>query len=628
MARGQDDGALGLSTEGAFHSPAQLRDVLENLPDLVLVLDRKGRIRYVNHDSPGADVQALLGVQGLRHIAAEFRDLCRTAFRSALARRQVQAFEFRDVRGHWWETRLVPVVREHEAVAIGICADITARKEAEETLRESGARLLSLLENIPDYVMVVNRQGEITFVNRAWPPHSLVDLIGTCHFDYIAPSHREVYRRACRRAFSTQKPQILEVLSAFGQWWDVHLVPLTEYGADHSLMAIAADVTERKRSAEVLRESEQKLRTISDAALDAVVMMDPQGNIAHWNPAAERMFGYAQEEIVGRNLHEVLAPERYRPLAKKGLLGFARFGEGYVIGKLVELEAVRNDGTEFPIELSVSPVQIQAHGPWWAVAIIRDITQRKHTERSLREREAHLLAAQEIQSRLWPEALETLPGYDVAGASYPAAFAGGDCFDFIPMGDGVTGFVIGDVSGHGLGTALLTALTQAHLRSLADMHTDLREILARTNRCLAKETDHFVTLFFGCLSPQSHTLRYVNAGHPLAYVLDRAGDVKRRLDNTALPLAVAAEAEFAEGEPVVLESGDMIVLLTDGVQEAFSPTDELFGIDRALQLLRANRDKTARQMIEMLHVAVREFAGEKELLDDMTAVIIKFNADA
>lgn len=398
MARGHEHGALGVSTDATFRSPVRLREVLENLPDLVLVLDRRGRIRYVNHGSPGASVLSLLGSQGLRHIAAEHRENCRKAFRCAL---------------------------------------------------------------------------------------------------------------------------------------------------------------------------------------------------------------------------------RYRSLAKKGLLAFAELGEGYVVGKVIELEAVRKDGSEFPIELSVSPVQIQANGPWWAVAIIRDITQRKHTERSLREKEAHLLAAQEIQSRLWPESLETLPGYDIAGASYPAAFAGGDCFDFIPMGDGATGFVVGDVSGHGLGTALLTALTQAHLRSLAEMHTDLREILGRTNRCLAKETDHFVTLFFGCLTPESHTFRYVNAGHPPGYVLNRSGAVKRRLENTALPLAVSAETTFVEGEPVVLEPGDMIVLLTDGVYEAFSPTDELFGMDRTLELLRAHRRKSARQLIEILYGAVGEFAGGRELQDDITAVVIK-----
>lgn len=118
-------------------------------------------------------------------------------------------------------------------------------------------------------------------------------------------------------------------------------------------------------------------------------------------------------------------------------------------------------------------------------------------------------------------------------------------------------------------------------------------------------------------------IRYVNAGHPPGYVLNRSGAVKRRLENTALPLAVSAETKFVEGEPVALEPGDMIVLLTDGVHEAFSPRDELFGMDRTLELLRAHRRKSARQLIEMLYGAVREFAGGRELQDDITAVIIK-----
>ncbi len=99
--------------------------------------------------------------------------------------------------------------------------------------------------------------------------------------------------------------------------------------------------------------------------------------------------------------------------------------------------------------------------------------------------------------------------------------------------------------------------------------------------------------------------------------------MKRRLENTALPLAVLADTEFVYGDPVVLEPGDLLALLTDGVEEALSPTDEMFGIDRALDLLSAHRDKTARELIEILYRAVREFSGQKELFDDVTAVIVK-----
>jgi PAS domain S-box-containing protein len=127
--------------------------------------------------------------------------------------------------------------------------------------------------------------------------------------------------------------------------------------------------------------TELMLQTICDAALDAVVMMDAQGKVAHWNAAAERMFGYLAGEILGENVHEKLVPPAYRDGARQGLGHFFQTGEGRVVGRVLELTALRKDGTEFPIELSVAPVQ--RDGGWWAVAIIRDITRRKRAERDL-----------------------------------------------------------------------------------------------------------------------------------------------------------------------------------------------------------------------------------------------------
>ncbi len=128
-----------------------------------------------------------------------------------------------------------------------------------------------------------------------------------------------------------------------------------------------------------------ELETVSNAALDAVVIMDPDGRVAHWNPAAEQVFGYRREEILGRSVHEVLVPEARRAEALEGVRRFSRTGQGEVVGKVAEMEAVRRDGTLLPIELSVSALK-QPDG-WWAVAVVRDITNRKRAEQLLlRER--------------------------------------------------------------------------------------------------------------------------------------------------------------------------------------------------------------------------------------------------
>jgi len=127
-----------------------------------------------------------------------------------------------------------------------------------------------------------------------------------------------------------------------------------------------------------LLDSEEKFRSISTAAQDAIIVMDEHGRVAYWNPAAEMIFGYAQEEAIGASVHTLLAPER---LHEACLLGFPRFqetGEGTCVGKTIERVAVRKNGEEFPMEISVSAVQNK--GQWHAVGIVRDVTDRKQAE--------------------------------------------------------------------------------------------------------------------------------------------------------------------------------------------------------------------------------------------------------
>jgi len=124
-----------------------------------------------------------------------------------------------------------------------------------------------------------------------------------------------------------------------------------------------------------LRESEEKFRSLSENALDAIVMSDTEGKIRFWNPAAVRMFGYRPEEILGRSLHKSLAPERYLDKANAGYSHFANTGTGDLLNRTYEFAALRKDGSEFSIELSVSGFQID--GAWNAIAIVRDITERK-----------------------------------------------------------------------------------------------------------------------------------------------------------------------------------------------------------------------------------------------------------
>ncbi len=262
--------------------------------------------------------------------------------------------------------------------------------------------------------------------------------------------------------------------------------------------------------------------------------------------------------------------------------------------------------------------------------ILAGTIKRGRVEQSLREREGQLIAAQRIQEHILPRAAPAIPGFDLAGGLIAAEFAAGDYFDYLPMADGSLGIVVGDVCGHGVGAALLMASTAAHLRSFVQEHSDLRETLRHTNTLLCREVEFgsFVTLLFVRLDLSSRTIQYVNAGHPFGYVLDHSAKVKAKLEGRSLPLALFPDSDFSVNAPIELEPGDVIVLVTDGVQEASSPDGAFFGTERMLEIVRANRDRKAKKIIEVLQVALREFVGCGELQDDVTVVVIKVEASA
>ena len=143
------------------------------------------------------------------------------------------------------------------------------------------------------------------------------------------------------------------------------------------------EMAERKQVEESLRESEEKFRNLAASAQDAIIMMDNDGKISYFNEAAERIFGYTSQEIIGGKIHSCLIPEKYRQDFENGFSYFKEKGLGPLIGKIIELNALRRDGTEFQVEFSISGVKIK--GKWEAIGIFRDVTERKKLEDQLRQ---------------------------------------------------------------------------------------------------------------------------------------------------------------------------------------------------------------------------------------------------
>ncbi|WP_094228898.1 PAS domain S-box protein [Methanolobus psychrotolerans] len=168
---------------------------------------------------------------------------------------------------------------------------------------------------------------------------------------------------------------------------------------------ILTDITLRKRSEQALLAEEARTRAIAESAQDAILMMDPQGNISFWNPAAERIFGYSMEETIGQNLHLLLAPQRYHVSQQEALSKFLKNGQGNAVGKTLELEALCKDGREISVELSLSVIELP--DGWHSVGIMRDITGRKLTEQQLTEsEERHRLLADNSTDVIWTMDIE------------------------------------------------------------------------------------------------------------------------------------------------------------------------------------------------------------------------------
>ncbi|MDD2271234.1 MAG: PAS domain S-box protein [Desulfuromonadaceae bacterium] len=149
------------------------------------------------------------------------------------------------------------------------------------------------------------------------------------------------------------------------------------------------DITDRKQMEEALFESEVRQNEIVNSAQDAIIMLDPDGAISTWNDAAVRIFGYAARDVIGRNFHHLMVPERYHADHFKAFEKFRHSGEGNAVGKVVELWAKRKSGEEFPVELALSAVQL--HDQWHAIGIVRDISERNEAAKFLEQAQQELV---------------------------------------------------------------------------------------------------------------------------------------------------------------------------------------------------------------------------------------------
>jgi serine phosphatase RsbU (regulator of sigma subunit) len=230
---------------------------------------------------------------------------------------------------------------------------------------------------------------------------------------------------------------------------------------------------------------------------------------------------------------------------------------------------------------------------------------------------------------LLPDRAPSIPGLDIAGHCICADESGGDFYDFPKMLDGSVGVVIGDVSGHGLGPAILAADSRAYLRAFSRACNTLGQVLVQTNHLLCEDTGEgrFVTLFFACIHPVTRLMRVASAGHR-AFLFDRHG-VPTPLESQQPPLGIDPKRIRNFQTEVMLQRGDLLLMMTDGIAEATSthkvPRSRatMFGESRALRIVAERRHQSSQEIVTQLLDQAQQFTNRHEQDDDMTAVVVK-----
>ncbi|MGZ0170162.1 MAG: SpoIIE family protein phosphatase [Planctomycetales bacterium] len=362
---------------------------------------------------------------------------------------------------------------------------------------------------------------------------------------------------------------------------------------------------ERQRTSDMQRQSDERMRLITEQL--PAVLWTTDVDLRITPPSREFLISESGgESLVGKTLKEFFETDdgEFQPIAAH---------RSATLGTPVSIEFFWRGRT---LSIHVEPLRDVAGNIIGTIGISLDVSTQKRMQDELD-------AARHVQQALFPRDSPDVPGFDIAGAVYAAEETAGDYFDFIPMENGCWGTVVGDVTGHGLGPALLMAELRAYLRAVATTRPHSGEILMLANRFLSGDLEEhrFVTLFFARVDPADRSFTFASAGHN-GYLLKANGETET-LKSTGLPLGLISDTIINTSFRVSLEPGDLLFVPTDGFQEAHTADNELFGLQRTLKFVEDRRDLAGAQIIEELRSEVCEFVGARDIADDMSAIIVR-----
>jgi PAS domain S-box-containing protein len=398
-----------------------------------------------------------------------------------------------------------------------------------------------------------------------------------------------------------------------GVWIVVSGTPLrNEQNGLEGGVVVLRDITTWKKSSEEL----QRLSSAVEHTADTVFITNREGVIEYVNPAFETTTGYPRAEAIGQTPRILKSghttPQQYAELWKTVLAGGTY--RSHILNR-------KKNGEIYHAEQTITPVKAPDGNIVHFVAVVKDMTDRFKRQ----AQDIEMQYASQIQQKLYPAAPPQVDGYEFAGAVLPAQATCGDYFDYVPLAGFGLGLVIGDVCGHGLGPALIMAATRSYLRFLSASCSNPGQIFETINDvlCADLQSNHYVAMVFVGLDVRGNRFSCANAGHVSGYHLDREGGMKTVLARTGVPLGMFPGQKYGCRENLTLETGDLVVLFTDGISEAEDGTGGIFGAENALSVIRAHCHEPAEQIVQHLCQAVHAFVGSAPQQDDITVVVCR-----
>ncbi|MCK4871609.1 MAG: PAS domain S-box protein, partial [Phycisphaerales bacterium] len=379
-------------------SEARYRKLYDDAPVMMHSLDKEGRIRNVNRmwrEQFGYERNEVIGMKLGTVLTAALpgqanRD--RVARHLADPAAQDVSCQVAGKDGAGIDVLLNTVTctePDGRRISLSVVRDVTEQKRAEAALELERRQFRSIFDSIDEVVYISDPTTyELLFMNAA-ARANWGDSVGRKCYEVL--QNRDAPCPFCTndRIFgdNTGQTHIWEFQNTVNHHWYRCIDKAILWPDGRTVRyEMAIDITKHREAEEELRDSEERYRTITENANDAIITADTTGVIQFWNEAAERIFGYTSKEAVGQNLMDLIVPSQYHDAKRKGMAGFARTGAGAAVGKTLELTALRKDGTEFPIDLSVSGYKDRQG--FVAMALVRDITDRKQAEEAVRRSEA------------------------------------------------------------------------------------------------------------------------------------------------------------------------------------------------------------------------------------------------